>query len=451
MPLRMRLIALIGSVLLVSVACGSVLVAWRAANSVHTELRAALDVGTKTIRNSIDEPGDPDDRATGLRHLVATFNGNRHVRATLLDATDQPVAISNLFIPTQPIPNWFRRLIGGELDAVRIPVPRSASTIVLQADPINEIGEVWAESRDAVLVLAGFALLSAVLICAVVGRALRPIEHLSAAFQQIGKGNYYGKISENGPPELARLASGFNLMTRQLADAATQNRRLNERLLTLQSEERAELARDLHDEIGPMLFAVDMTAATIERLANTDRGSDIPTHVRAIHDAVGRMQRHVRVILQRLRPLQAIALEAAIERLAAFWRSRRPDIGFIVAVSVEDDRIADDLKETIYRIVQEGVSNAIRHGNPTRVEIAIAHADDDAIRVRVADDGIGMAADGMTRRDPSQLGLVGMRERVMAMAGSLSIQPGNKGSGLALVARLPCMNSLRLQNIDVPE
>ena len=467
MPLRVRLIALIGSVLLVSLACGSVLVAWRAAHSVRTELRAALDVGTKTIRNGLDELAASGDRANELRRLVATFNGNRHVRATLLDARDQPVAVSRLLVPTDPAPGWFRTLIGGELGAVRVPVPPAGGdVIVLQTDPINEIGEVWAESRDAVLVLAGFALLSALLSCAVVGRALRPIEHLSTAFQQIGKGNYYGRVSENGPPELTRLASGFNLMTQQLAAAATQNRRLNERLLTLQAEERAELARDLHDEIGPLLFAVDMTAATIERLAGSDRIDAIPTQVGAIHDAVGRMQRHVRVILGRLRPIRAIGLEVAIERLAAFWRSRRPDISFIVAVSVEEDRTGDDLKETIYRIVQEAVSNAIRHGKPTRVEIAVALAGDDGVRVEVADDGIGMTVDGMTGggmmgdgmtvdgiigRDPAQLGLVGMRERVMAMAGSLSIQRGGNGRGLVLVAWLPCADAVQSRNMVATE
>lgn len=451
MPLRVRLIALIGSVLLVSLACGSVLVGWHAARSVRTELRAALDVGTKTIRNGIDELVGADDRASELRHLVATFNGNRHVRATLLDVRDQPIAVSHLFVPKEPGPDWFRYLIGGKRDAVRIPLPQNGGAIVLQPDPINEIGEVWVQSCDAITVLAGFALLSAGPLCAIVGRALRPIETLSAAFQQIAKGNYYGKVPEDGPPELTRLANGFNLMTQQLATVATQNHRLNERLLTLQAEERAELARDLHDEIGPLLFAVDMTAATIQRIAGGDRSDDITTHVSAIHDAVGRMQRHVRVILERLRPLHAIGLATAIERLAAFWRSRRPDISFAVTVSVEEDRIGDDLKETIYRIVQEGVSNAIRHGKPTRVEIAIAHAAADEINVVVKDDGIGMAMDGMSHRDPSQLGLIGMRERVMAMAGSLSIQPGGDGRGLALVARLPRADMLQSQNISVLE
>jgi two-component system sensor histidine kinase UhpB len=453
MPLRVRLIALIGLVLLASLACGSVLVGWHAASSVRTELRAALDVGANTIRNGLAELVRTNDRSDELRHLVSTFNGNRHVRATLLDARDQPLAASALFVPTQQVPGWFRRLIGREPGALRLPISPTGEVggaILLQADPINEIGEVWAESRDAVLVLAGFALLSALLICAVIGRALRPLDNLSSAFEQIGKGDYHGRLPESGPPELTRLANGFNLMTQRLATVAAQNRRLNERLLTLQAEERADLARDLHDEIGPLLFAVDMTAATIERLAGSDRAGDIPTHVHSIHDAVGRVQRHVRAILGRLRPIRAIGLEAAIGRLTAFWQSRRPDISFTVDVSVDEDRIGDDLKDTVYRVVQEGVSNAIRHGRPARVAIAVAHGDADAVRVEVTDDGIGMATDEMTVRGPAQLGLVGMRERVMAMAGSLSIERGLEGRGLALVASLPCLNAQQSQHVDAP-
>jgi two-component system, NarL family, sensor histidine kinase UhpB len=451
MPLRMRLIILIGLVLLASLAGGSVLVCWHAVSSVRTELRAALDVGTQTMQNGIDELARTDDRADELRHLIATFNGNRHVRTTLLDAQDQVVVRSELFPPTQPVPSWFRNLIGGEPGTVRLPVPQPASAIVLQTDATNEIGEVWADSRDALLVLAGFATLSALLICTVVGRALRPLENLADAFDRLGDGNYHGNVRARGPPELIRLADGFNVMTRRLAAAAAQNRRLNERLLTLQSEERADLARDLHDEIGPLLFAVDMTAATIERLAPHDRATEITAHVHSIHDAVGRIQRHVRTLLGRLRPMQAIGLEAAINRLAAFWRSRRPDITIVVTVSVDEDQPGDDLNETIYRVVQEGLSNAIRHGQPKRVEIFVVHDGADQIRVEIADDGIGMATNGPAPRDPSQLGLIGMRERVMAVAGSLSIQQGCNGLGLSIVASLPCMGSLQSHDVEDPE
>ena len=235
-------------------------------------------------------------------------------------------------------------------------------------------------------------------------------------------------------------------MAERLATVAAQNHRLNERLLTLQAEERADLARDLHDEIGPMLFAIDMTAAAIERLAGSERETEIPRHVQAIHDSVGRMQRHIRLILGRLRPLQTIGLNAAIDRLATFWRSRRSDIAFGATVSIEDDRICNDLKETIYRVVQEATSNAIRHGR-RRAWTLRSSMTARAIRV---EDGrrhrhVGGRGD---RRGSTRLGLIGMRERVMAMAGSLVIRPGRNGRGLSLVVRLPCEHS---QHADVPE
>jgi two-component system sensor histidine kinase UhpB len=431
MPLRIRLIALVGVVLLASLACGSALVAWHEANSVRTELRAALEVGVQTIRNST--AGDP---IRELPRLVAMFDGNRHVRATLLDANGQAAARSTLFAPTQAVPQWFRWLLGGALPAVRMPLADGA--IVLQTDPTNEVGEVWAESRDAVLVLAGFAALSALLISMVVGRALRSLERLAGAFQRIGEGDYPNLLPVKGPPEITRLAHGFNAMSRRLAAIAAQNHRLNERLLTLQAEERADLARDLHDEVGPLLFAVDMTAATIERLTGSGREAEVPAHAQAIHDAVGRMQRHIRAILGRLRPLEAVGLEAAIERLAAFWRNRRPDIAISLAVSVDESRTDSLLKETIYRVVQEGMSNAIRHGTPAHIDIRVLQHDRGAVRIEVTDDGLGMPPEDTTTQPTHRLGLIGMRERVMALAGSLATGPGPGGVGLALVVRLPC-------------
>jgi two-component system sensor histidine kinase UhpB len=190
-----------------------------------------------------------------------------------------------------------------------------------------------------------------------------------------------------------------------------------------------------------------MTAATIERLVETGRNSDITTHARSIHDAVARMQRHVRALLERLRPLHAAGLESSIGRLIAFWQARRPEIAFSVTVSVEEDSLGDDVKETIYRVIQEAMSNAIRHGSPTRVQV-VATDVETGIRVSVTDDGIGIPANGLDAPGAQRFSLVGMRERVMAMAGSLAIQPGPCGKGLMLVALLPGAVSARSEDQD---
>lgn len=84
------------------------------------------------------------------------------------------------------------------------------------------------------------------------------------------------------------------------------------------------------------------------------------------------------------------------------------------------------------------MSNAIRHGEPRRVAISVTQDAADTVRVEGTDDGIGMAPAGTTARRAKHLGLVGMRERVMTMAGSLAVGPGPNGRGIALVVRLPC-------------
>lgn len=434
MPLRVRLVALVCLVLLISLAAGGALIGWHAGGRVRTELRAALHVGANRVRHELKELRTAEDRATELRRLVATFDGDRHVRATLLDAAGAPVATSGILAPTQRVPAWFAHLIGGQVAAVEIPAP-DGTLVLLQPDPANELGEVWGDSRDTMLVLAGFAALCAALVSVVVGRALRSLGPLSAAFGRIGDGDYRSPIPATGPPELKRLAEGFNRMSQRLATAAMLNQRLNERLLTLQAEERAELARDLHDEVGPLLFAVDMSAATIERLAASGRADEIPTHATSIHDAVGQMQRHVRAILQRLRPIGVVGLRSALERLVAFWKARRPNVDFSLTVATDEDRLGDDARQTIYRVVQEGLSNAIRHAAPTRIEVVITD-DVDGVRVVVGDDGNGLPAE-RPLANGTRLGLIGMRERVMAMAGSLSVASGRNGKGLRLVANLP--------------
>jgi len=442
MPLRARLMALVCAVLLVSLAGGGALIAWHAAGRVQTELRAALSVGTNTVENGLKELRIADDRTAELRRLIATFDGNRHVRATLFDAAGSATARSSLFVPAQKVPGWFVHLIGNPTKPLRMPA-EADSTIVLEPDPTNELNEVWDDSRDTMLVLAGFAVLSALLISVVVGRALRSLEVLSAAFATVGNGDCLNPLTSQGAPELKRLVVAFNSMSERLAAAAAQNQRLNERLLTLQAEERAELARNLHDDIGPLLFAVEMTTATMERVAAAGHVGDIPAHARAIHDAVALMQRHVRDILGRLRPMSASGLQSAIERLVSFWQRRRADIGFNLTIAIEEDRVEEDAKETIYRVVQEGLSNAIRHAAPARIDVTIAHDNADGVRVVVTDDGSGLTPSHAQSRGPARLGLIGMRERVMALSGSLSVTPGRNARGLTLTASLPCTSRPR--------
>ena len=198
--------------------------------------------------------GQQDVGATPQR-LVRVFNGNRHVRAVQLDPSGARRLASHPYAPANPPPAWFVGLIDPHAAAQQFGVIR------IEPVPLNEISEVWAGLRDALLIVVLLSVMALVLIRRAVTRALRPLETVSGALARVGAGDFEARVEASGTVELGRLAQGFNAMAAQLDIFDRENRRLNEQLLTVQDEERAELARDLHDEIGPYLFAVNIDAA----------------------------------------------------------------------------------------------------------------------------------------------------------------------------------------------
>ncbi len=227
-------------------------------------------------------------------------------------------------------------------------------------------------------------------------------------------------------------------MVARLAEADADNRRLNEQLLTLQEQERGDLARDLHDEVSPFLFAVNTDAASASRLLAEGRNAEADEHIRSIADAVSHIQQQVRRMLGRLRPvgLDDLGLAAAIENLVAFWRRRRPQIRYRVQVSTECENLSDMIATTICRVVQEALANAVRHAEAETVAIAVELRRDtpdgrSEISVRITDDGRGMGEE--TRIG---YGLTGLGERIAALGGRLTFS-NRPGRGFAVLAVLP--------------
>ncbi len=438
MSLRLRLIASILFVLFVSFCVGGVAAGWHAVRSVRTEMQAALEVGAQTLRNAIDDLPEANDPGDELGRLVRTFDGDRHVRAVLRDAMGRLRMASTLPALAPKAPAWFVALLAPSLAPVRLK-GGAGNVITIEADPRNEVAEVWTQLQDDLVAVGLFCGLSIVLISLVVGRALRPLDRLSGALASFGSGEFAVRVERAGPPELVRLAQGFNTMAERLDEAQARNLRLNEQLLTLQEEERTDLARDLHDEVGPFLFAVHLDAASIEQAVVSGRITDVLDRAYAIREAVGHMQHHVRAMLHRLRTANPVegGLVPALDNLVAFWRARQPMIGYSLDVLVDEDRIGDPTLAAIYRLVQEGLNNAVRHGRPERIEIAVQPGDEGKIVVRVADDGTGLAESGLPKRSFEGLGFRGMRERVEGLGGSLRVGPGEDGKGLVVIALLP--------------
>jgi two-component system sensor histidine kinase UhpB len=437
MSLRARVVTLIAGVLLISILMGTLVAGYAARQALSGELAAGLGGARQTVASAFEDLPHSDHPARDLRQLIATFDGNRHVRASLLDAQGRAVLASHTLAPDRPAPPWFARLLGATPPAAEIAVPGAAGgfrAIVLTPTAGIDVSAAWREFVGIVAVLLGSAAIGLVLVYFVIGAAFRPLRALATQFGRIGTGDYSGRVAERGPTELLSLQSGFNRMASELAATTERNRQLGDQLLTIQEEERADIARDLHDDIGPHLFAVNMDAQMIAQLGELGRHDAVPEHVRAIQAAVAHMQRQVRDLLSRLRParMTELGLNAAIRDLVGFWSQRRPDIAFRLRLLEDEAQLAEATKDVVYRVVQEAASNAVRHGDPKAVWISLEVDQAHVLSVRVIDDGDGRGASTAG----AGLGLVGMRERVTALGGLLSFGPNRGASGWTTTASL---------------
>jgi two-component system sensor histidine kinase UhpB len=434
LSLRLQLILLTALVLLVSLLLGGLLTYGYARSKVRAEMHAAMAVGERMARSAIADAGLKLDPVRDLRQLVADFDGDRHLRVSWVDDTGRASASSKLAPTPERVPDWLYRLLAGEPNIVRLSLPPSLEgkgTIELATDPRNEIGEVWEDVRLILAILGIFCGLALSLTFAAIGYAFRPLQRLLAAFTRVGTGDYTQHVAENGPLELSRLCGGFNRMLDRLSEMEARNLKLQEQLAAVQDEERADLARDLHDEVGPFLFAVGVDATMIKRFAQEGRREEITARSEAIREATEHMQKHIKAMLGRLRAgaLLDVGLDQAVDNLVMFWKSRQPEIDFDIRLPMRT--IDRPLDETVYRMIQESLSNAVRHGRPRRIEIRVERERDDVL-VTIRDDGTGFQP---SSQKPGY-GLAGMEERIKALGGTLAIRVREQG-GVVVSARLP--------------
>jgi two-component system, NarL family, sensor histidine kinase UhpB len=437
--LRLRLIIAITFGLLASLAFGGAFAVWDAARQVRTEMRSAIAVAEQIAQAAVADLNQGVDRHQALERLIREFDGNRHLQASLMDRNNQRVLTSKLEPPNTRVPEWFRRLLdrGPEIGRINLPSEFDEyKAVVLTTDAANELAEKWGDIGLALAVLVIFCTFVLGLVYWILARGLRPLQALNLAFVRVGQGDYSPRVSERGATELARLAGEFNQMVTRLSTMKLQNVRLNEQLANVQEEERAELARELHDEIGPFLFAVSLDISAMHQITSKseDISSQLAPRLEAIRTAIAHMQKHLKIILGRLRPtvLFDLGLAQAIDNLIDFWRRRHPDVVF--DLNVVPESFGEPLDQGIYRIVRESLNNALRHGHPSEVDISIRLADNDTIAIEVVDDGGGMKSSDAA----VGFGITGMQERAAKLGGTISVQNRSDGKGVVVSVRLPC-------------
>ena len=434
LSLRSRVLFAVGATFALSLLGGAIGAGLRTRDSLNAELTAAVAGARQSASEPFGDLARSGHARTDLIRYVESFDGSRHVTATAFDASGAVVRRSIPAAPDHPAPGWFARLMRPHIPSIRLPAG-AAGVVQLDALSDNDVADAWSELARMVAAFAAFSLLGAGLVYAVIGRALAPLTQLSDAFARIGGGDYRARVNAGGVSELDRLAAGFNHMAERLAEIDLQNRKLEDQLLTLQDEERAEIARDLHDEIGPYLFAVNLDANLAVRHLREDRKAEAEARILSIAAAVDHMQRQVREMLSQLRasPVADLGLTAALADAVDFWRGKRPDIDFLLEADLGEEAPDPAQAEALWRVAQEALSNAVRHGEPASIRVMLDSPKTGQVRVRIEDDG---GAGPAEPRPGSGFGLRGMRERMAAAHGELRIE-AEPGRGWTVEALAP--------------
>jgi len=447
MSISFRLNALIVALLSVALISFVLAMVISAGPRIRAENNSITRLAREFVETTIDSLQGTTDPEAHLRILLDGLKGLRHVRIYRAGGDVSRTAAQEPF--THGAAGWLASL-AGPIPSLEIPVEvngQSFGEIVVAPRADHEAAEIWDSIVAFTVVGLGLGTATLIFISLMIAHLLKPIRRVGDALMVLDSGRYDILVPETGPPEISDICHKLNRFAATLERTISENRRLAERIIYVQDEERKELARELHDELGPYLFAIKAAVTVIDteiKRGGTDHAKllEASTTLLASMETIQRVNRRV---LLKLRPLglDEFGIEANLAALVALLRQTHANVAINLTVADDLPRCDETTNLTIYRLVQEGLTNAFKHAEASAIDVIVEPVETEllpktmredtrpVVRVTVADDGKGLPKD----LKPSY-GIAGMSERVWATGGELTLS--NRGSGgMALEAWIP--------------
>ena len=449
MNLKLRLNLVTTSLLLLLMLAGITLSANHARKNAIAEIASA----EQSISYLFDrilvkaDSNNPEKLNLGAFKL-AQLSHMRHLKIALFDSQGRLLdsnRLPNKATLKNKAPAWFEQILNKTLPqwqpTTKILKQQNTilATLVITPDPTYEYAEIWKQLTELLVLLALFFICVNLTIYWAIAQALKPTDSILKALDQIERGRLDTRLPTFKLSELAKIGQKFNHMIETLQLSIVNNQHLTQQMMTLQDAERKNLARDLHDEFGQCLTAIHTDASVILKVAKV-KYPELQAGALAITQLSRHLMEIVSGLLQRLRPsvLDELGLELALNDLVETWRSRNENTlcSFDIdnADTLKNYHLNDAESLTIYRIVQESLTNIERHAHATCVAIRIGPELKDTQMgnaINVIDNGIGFNLNHV-----DGLGLAGMRERVLALKGEF-IKKNDDDKGSSIYAWLP--------------
>ena len=413
--------------------------------SVREEIEAASRVATQLLGELASVYSNVGGSGLVLQFLQQTGR----VRAneiSLLSAAGEPLYRSPqaTYKAGRQAPAWFARLLAPTVGKVVFPL-RDGLTLVIEPQSSRAVLDAW----DSVLRLAAVGAVMFVLVNVAafwsVARALEPFPVITRGLDRIQQGDLSHRLPPFAGHEAMTIGTAFNRMAQAVEDKVRAERQAREAEARLEErremssladrrveEERRLIAHELHDEFGQSVTAIRSLALAIAAQAEP-REPQTAEVARLISDEAARLYDAMHGLIPRLTPLtlDTPGLTATLENLTRDWQRRHPAVQLTLAHDLPPD-LGPDVALAIYRVVQEGLINALRHARPSRVDVAVG-VESLSVLVTVTDDGVGLPEDWAR---PGHFGLRGLDDRVSQLGGRFRAHSDPKG-GTRLTAAIP--------------
>jgi len=337
------------------------------------------------------------------------------------------------------VPRWFSALwsqFSPEAPAKSVVSykDKTYGTVVVTSDPKAVAGRAWEELKHLLILTALTILAVSILVYVAIARALAPTKQVISGLDKLSSGDFSHRLPRFKLAELQHIAKVANGLAETVETMLAERAELSRRLMNAQEEERRRLARELHDEFGQNLTAIAALAASIEKTAE-EACPEIEEEVRSLLQISMGMMQSLRGTLLDLRPadIDKFGLTESLKQLVGVWSAgAKRSTRFELNIPRKLSPLSDAAAVHIFRIAQEGLTNAVKHADATTVRLSVEpvlmaqpkdpHAA--GIRLTIEDDGKGRARNG--KASANGMGLVNMQERVAALGGTITLddRPG---------------------------
>src|ERR1700692_3152373 len=415
-------------------------------NSVREEIEAANRVASQLLGRLAavySQVGGPDLVLEFLEQLGRV----RANEVTLQSATGEVVYESPpaTYKAGREAPGGVGRLLGPQPAKYTFPL-RGGVLLVVQAQPSRAVLDAW----DDVTRLVGVAVAMFIVVNALafwsVKRALEPFPVIADGLERIQQGELAFRLPSLAGNEAHAIGAAFNRMAQAVQDKVLAERKAHDAEARLEerremaslADQRVEegrrlIAHELQDEFGQSVTAIRSLALAIASQGGV-RDPATGDIARLISDEAARLYDAMHGLIPRLAPLSldTLGLAATLESLVRDWQRRHPSIALSLRHELPIE-LGPSITLAIYRVVQEGLINALRHAQASRVDIGV-QCDVRRIVATVIDDGVGMATDWAAR--PGHFGLRGLADRVQQLGGTFTVGNG-QARGVSLAADIP--------------